>query len=480
MSCTSLLWTSIPNKLRQKNRRSTGSPDIWNQSQYNDEENSSSGQHCLSESEEPCPRYEEVVGEGPSLVYNLSGAEGELYSNFYTNETKSHDSPPTSFIATTDPQTKQKILNSIVYCIHKEEGCKWSGPLCKLKGHLNTCQKDAVSCPNQCGSKIARVNMEDHMMYTCSKRLISCIFCKRDFTVAVISDHAGKCGFEPIYCENKCGQKIQRNRLKAHQVNTCSKRIVSCTYCSRNFTADTLQNHHTKCYMFPVPCPNRCEQSGELGIPREDLERHLGDECGKHMSALLCEYHEAGCRFRSTDPESLESHLKEKVTFHLDLMASLVHKQKGQIKQLLNQVELAHTSYNGILLWKIKNISTKMQESKATSLFLNGNGGGEGSHMSIYIKLLPGDYDSILKWPFKHTVSFSLLDQNENKKKVVNVVESFIPDPTWANFCKPQKDQLGFGFPKFVSHTMLNSRDYIKDNCIFIKIRADPSRNVAV
>ncbi|QQP40702.1 TNF receptorassociated factor 4like, partial [Caligus rogercresseyi] len=209
--------------------------------------------------------------------------------------------------------------------------------------------------------------MEDHMMYTCSKRLIACIFCKRDFSVAVISDHAGKCGFEPIYCENKCGQRIQRNRLKAHQVNTCCKRIVSCQYCSRNFTADTLQSHHVKCFMFPVPCPNRCVESGDLGIPREDLERHLTDDCGKETRIpKVCEYHEAGCGYRSTDPEGLAAHMREKVAYHLDLMSSLVHKQKGQIKQLLNQVELANTSYDGVLLWKIKNISTKIQESKSS------------------------------------------------------------------------------------------------------------------
>ena len=66
------------------------------------------------------------------------------------------------------------------------------------------------------------------------------------------------CGFERIDCDFKCGQKIQRNRLKAHQINTCSKRMISCSYCTRDFTADTLQSHHTKCPRFPVPCPFRC------------------------------------------------------------------------------------------------------------------------------------------------------------------------------------------------------------------------------
>lgn len=53
-------------------------------------------------------------------------------------------------------------------------------------------------------------------------------------------------------------------------------------------------------------------------------------------------------------------------------------------------------------------------------MFLNGNGVGEGSQVSVYIKLLPGEYDSILKWPFANTVSFTLYDQNPTAEKVIH------------------------------------------------------------
>ena len=47
------------------------------------------------------------------------------------------------------------------------------------------------------------------------------------------------------------------------------------------------------------------------------------------------------------------------------------------------------------------------------SLFLNGNGTGEGTHLSLYIKILPGEFDALLKWPFSHSVAFTLFDQSE-------------------------------------------------------------------
>jgi len=312
------------------------------------------------------------------------------------------------------------------------------------------------------------------------------------------------CGFEPVDCDFKCGGKIQRNRLKAHQINTCSKRLLSCAYCSKDFMADTLQSHHIKCLKVPVPCPYKCGAE----LIRENVEKHLNsgakNEAGgcTMINIKECVFHEAGCKFRGNEI-LMKNHLEESQKSHLDLMCALAHQQQDLIQKLSLQLEQSQTSYNGVLVWKIKDLKSRMAEAKTqdglelvsapfytsqygykvqASLFLNGNGGGDNSHLSVYIKLLPGDYDSILKWPFRHTVSFTLLDQADMRKDACNIVESFIPDPTWKNFQRPSKepDQLGFGFPKFVPHDMLNQRNYVRDDCMFIKIRVDPSRNVAV
>ena len=39
---------------------------------------------------------------------------------------------------------------------------------------------------------------------------------------------------------------------------------------------------------------------------------------------------------------------------HLDLMCSLAHKQQDTIKKLNDQLDKSNTSYNGVLIWKIK------------------------------------------------------------------------------------------------------------------------------
>jgi hypothetical protein len=87
--------------------------------------------------------------------------------------------------------------------------------------------------------------------------------------------------------------KVQRRHLTQHKAAECSKRLVPCRYCSKEFVADTLQVHHTKCGRFPVACPNQCDASI---LAREDLDLHLKDQCP--VFGICCPFRDAGCRFK--------------------------------------------------------------------------------------------------------------------------------------------------------------------------------------
>ena len=50
----------------------------------------------------------------------------------------------------------------------------------------------------------------------------------------------------------------------------------------------------------------------------------------------------------------MEEHMKSAKQAHLDLMCSLAHKQQDTIKKLNDQLDKSNTSYNGVLVWKIK------------------------------------------------------------------------------------------------------------------------------
>ncbi|XP_073943636.1 TNF receptor associated factor 4 isoform X1 [Choristoneura fumiferana] len=396
-----------------------------------------------------------------------------------------------------DPESEKAIMGSVVYCIHHKEGCQWSDELRKLKAHLNTCKHDAVLCAAQCGAMIPRVLMQDHLRYTCSRRRANCEHCGKEFSGSALEEHQGNCGHEPVYCENKCGAKVQRRHTQQHVQQHCSKRLVPCRHCGQRYTQDTVAAHGATCARAPVPCPQRCAAAS---VPRDELDAHLRDHCA--AAGVACAFRDAGCRFKGTR-QALDRHTEESCQQHLALVSALASRQARQLESLRAAVTRLSVNCSGALVWRITDWAAKMAEAKCkdgvelispafytsqygyklqASLFLNGNGAGEATHMSVYIKILPGEYDALLRWPFAHTVSFTLFDQSASPDRACNIVESFVPDPTWKNFQRPSKepDALGFGFPRFVSHEMLKKRNFVKDDVMFLRVKVDPSKIVAV
>ena len=47
----------------------------------------------------------------------------------------------------------------------------------------------------------------------------------------------------------------------------------------------------------------------------------------------------------------------------------------------------------------------------------NGHGDGEGSHISVFVHLMRGEFDDHLKWPFRGDITIQLLNQLEDKKQ---------------------------------------------------------------
>ncbi|KAK5637735.1 hypothetical protein RI129_000084, partial [Pyrocoelia pectoralis] len=240
--------------------------------------------------------------------------------------------------------------------------------------------------------------------------------------------HIGHCGYEPIYCENKCGLKIQRRVLSQHKSSDCFKRLVACRYCKKDFVADTMATHHVKCGRVPVVCPNRCEITDLI---REDMELHLKDQCT--ISLLNCSFKEAGCRFKG--PRYLmDKHLEENSSQHLSLVCTLVTKQQHQIASLKSALSHLSLTYSGTMIWKVGDFAAKMSEAKTkegmelvSPPFYTSQYGY--NHISIYIKILPGEYDALLRWPFEHSVSFTLFDQSTCPEKACNIMESLFPIP---------------------------------------------------
>ena len=91
----------------------------------------------------------------------------------------------------------------------------------------------------------------------------------------------------------------------------------------------------------------------------------------------------------------------------------------------------------------------------------------EGKFLSLFIKVIPGEYDSILPWPFTEKVRVTLIDQYTRKdmRENISLVIDFRKDE-WPRPLIEQDD--GFGYREFVDQNILQTRAYLKNNTMFI------------
>ena len=164
------------------------------------------------------------------------------------------------------------------------------------------------------------------------------------------------------------------------------------------------------------------------------------------------------------------------------------------IMNLEERLAKENVNYNGTVVWKITNIRDKIQKAKSGvqsscfsppfythqngfkacgRIYLNGDGIGINTHVSLFFVIMKGKYDCLLRWPFRKKVTFIMLDQSNNENKE-NVIDAFSPNPKSKSFEKPNSDMnIANGIPLFCPLIKLNSEKYLKDDAMLIKIITD-------
>ncbi|KAM3825394.1 TNF receptor-associated factor 1 isoform 2-T3 [Vipera latastei] len=178
-----------------------------------------------------------------------------------------------------------------------------------------------------------------------------------------------------------------------------------------------------------------------------------------------------------------------------DLQRCLAQKDAALVR-LGNRLHFSEqASYDGVFLWKITDVHQKCYEAicgkvdgfqspafytsrygykLCMRIYLNGEGRGRGTHVSLFIVLLKGDYDALLPWPFTHKITFTLLSQDHGD----DLVTALHPDPTSASFQRPAADtNEASGFAQFVPLAKLQSPKYayLKEGTLFLKCAVEAS-----
>ena len=103
----------------------------------------------------------------------------------------------------------------------------------------------------------------------------------------------------------------------------------------------------------------------------------------------------------------------------------------------------------------------------------NGDGDGAGTHVSVYVQIIQGEYDDLLAWPYKGTVTYLIINWKDDKHHIKHCADYSKKD---ARGCgnKPTADcdNISFGNPKSLRQYYYDDKQYISNNILYIKVHS--------
>ena len=107
---------------------------------------------------------------------------------------------------------------------------------------------------------------------------------------------------------------------------------------------------------------------------------------------------------------------------------------------------------------------------------LNGIDSGCGSHVSMFVHLMQGDFDSFIDWPFPHSIELTIMDQNS--KDPQHVKNSLHARPTLQAFLRPKtpRNQKGYGYVEMIPHQTLWQKGYLQNDTMIVRVDVRPAK----
>ncbi|NXN15213.1 TRAF2 factor, partial [Indicator maculatus] len=345
--------------------------------------------------------------------------------------------------------------------------------------------------------------------------------------------HDEVCPEFPLTCEG-CGKKIPREKFRNH-VKACGRPKVPCRFeavgCPEVVENDKLLEHESKClpehlYMLlsfvlslkagsgdlkPLPALPSSQNSSPLLAENSlcsesELSRSLEllgrcealERKTMTFENIVCVLNrevervsltaEAYSRQHRLDQEKIET-LSTKVR-QLERSIGLKDLALAEMEEKIRGMEAS--TYDGVFIWKITEFARKRQEAitgrspaifspafytskygykMCLRVYLNGDGTGRGTHLSLFFVVMKGPNDALLRWPFNQKVTLMLLDQNNRE----HIIDAFRPDVSSSSFQRPVTEMnIASGCPLFCPVSLMEAKSsYVRDDAIFIKAIVD-------
>ncbi|XP_041081787.1 TNF receptor-associated factor 2-like [Polyodon spathula] len=393
-----------------------------------------------------------------------------------------------------DKAAEKDVSGMEIQCPKCSSGCTWRGLLRDyLSSHERECEHAVEPCTNAtfgCAFSGERRALQHHESHVCDWRLVYCQHCSCSLPHSLLEDHLSNC---PKNKPKNTPEILPRGTGAEEEPQPEDK---SSCQSERHHSSKKPQSlvdeicspaHLLRLLSVTSSLQTRLDRGEEVNVAFKKLV----------MSKLLAMQSLLSTKQGEREGDA-QTPREEIATLTQDLavcrgaLAELQSRCLGYERALqhLQSRGGATASENGTLVWKIKGFSASLREPERSvalslhspaflshpfgyrlclRLYPRGDGVGRGSHASLFLCVMRGEWDDVLPWPFRHKVTFSCLDSSGGGS---DVREAFLPDPLSASFQKPRAAvNVASGCPLFIRHSLLLAphNPYLRNDTLYIK-----------
>ena len=252
----------------------------------------------------------------------------------------------------------------LIRCPQKEQGCIWEGELGQLQQHLN---------PG-----------------------------------AGVSSTQG-CEFLTVECTYQCGAQLQRRLIQEHELEVCPKRPIEMQVASlmKKCEAVVVENQVLKQELSTIQEVH--QQS--LDAVKQELDvlkqaHREAQEKTEHLQRI--------CDVLKADVDTLEKRCVSLQTITMPLSVPPFY---------VLVTDFDHYQRNNLIFTSDPFYSHPGGYKLLMIVRPNGNGRRKGTHVSLHVHLLPGEFDDQLRWPFSGKIKVQAYNRTRDQWSLQRVIE---------------------------------------------------------
>ena len=406
------------------------------------------------------------------------------------------------FVAVIDKNIERKLRALEVRCRFRANGCEWKGELRDLEGHIDPkhghCKHRAVECPKGCGLTVLQSELDHHTRNICPNRDHQCRYCSKVLPFSSLRSHYDECPQVSVACPHGCSGFFPRILTSQH-LATCPVQPVDCELSAIGCTVKVPRCHLTKHmdddrYAHMRLITQSLAMFSESTKDKESLTKEVFSQLSlkdreiaalkETMARMQLDFNKSLQIQQRQHQEKLEKLEQQVVQLriqigslsHVEHLASIQHRLttlEGQVPVPPYYFTVSNFALHkqGGTQWTCPSFYSEVGGYKmAIEVSANGEGAGRDTHVSVYIRIMHGEHDDMLRWPLRASVTLQLISQSDNEAHY----EMTTPQYEWSRVTSGVIG-VGWGWDKFVPHQDLKYNpirrtEYLKNDRLNFRV----------